>query len=531
MAYPVGVVTRTCTVGGSAAVESGTDLVLSVSIEASRGLIRDGERMPSSPEVKTSIVGGKVSFPLPVSDQSGYRDEATGMVIDVSAPNSHTHTYTATITTTRGTKFVNQRVVTFPLPTGDLSPVDVDTLIDAGTVDGVLVSVPDTWSAQVHTHPAVIAQGVDAAAARTAIGAGTSNLVLGTTAGTAKAGDYAPDLSGLVPTSRTVAGKALTGNITLAAGDLTDFTEASQDVVGAMVAAAGGTYDDAGGRITLPSTQVDIYYAVGAPGSTSVYTWTKPVGAKLIEVFRIDGGGGGGSGRQGAAGTIRGGGGGGGSGVPARYSYAASELPSTMDVSVGAGGAGAPAATSPDTNGTQGGDGGASKFGSSTHQVPSGGRAGTASGAAGGPAGWGCSAGHGSHAGGGASSTGQAGSAGASGGNNVNGSAGGGGGGGITSADSPSAGGAGGGAWGLGPGPAGGNADQPGAGGGAHLGTAYFATGGGGGGGSITGAGGSGGRGGLYGAGGGGGGGSLNGFPSGAGGPGGNGIVVVATYF
>jgi len=35
----------------------------------------------------------------------------------------------------------------------------------------------------------------NAAAARTAIGAGTSNLALGTTAGTAKAGDYAPQIS------------------------------------------------------------------------------------------------------------------------------------------------------------------------------------------------------------------------------------------------------------------------------------------------------------------------------------------------
>lgn len=40
--------------------------------------------------------------------------------------------------------------------------------------------------------PAVIAAGADQAAARTAIGAGTSNLALGTTSSTAKAGDYAP---------------------------------------------------------------------------------------------------------------------------------------------------------------------------------------------------------------------------------------------------------------------------------------------------------------------------------------------------
>jgi len=40
--------------------------------------------------------------------------------------------------------------------------------------------------------PAVIAAGADAAAARTAIGAGTSSLALGTTSSTAKAGNYTP---------------------------------------------------------------------------------------------------------------------------------------------------------------------------------------------------------------------------------------------------------------------------------------------------------------------------------------------------
>ena len=40
--------------------------------------------------------------------------------------------------------------------------------------------------------PAVIAAGADAATARAAIGAGTSNLAIGTTAATAKAGNWVP---------------------------------------------------------------------------------------------------------------------------------------------------------------------------------------------------------------------------------------------------------------------------------------------------------------------------------------------------
>lgn len=48
----------------------------------------------------------------------------------------------------------------------------------------------------------------------------------------------------------SVAGR--TGDVVLTSADLTDFIEAVQDIVGAMVAAAGGTYDDVDGTITLP---------------------------------------------------------------------------------------------------------------------------------------------------------------------------------------------------------------------------------------------------------------------------------------
>lgn len=48
--------------------------------------------------------------------------------------------------------------------------------------------------------------------------------------------------------------------LALVSADISDFTEASQDVVGALVAAAGGSYNDAAGTITLP----------GAAGGTLV---------------------------------------------------------------------------------------------------------------------------------------------------------------------------------------------------------------------------------------------------------------------
>lgn len=59
------------------------------------------------------------------------------------------------------------------------------------TVSGKPTTFPSTW-ATVSGKPAVIGAGADAAAARTAIGAGTSNLEIGTAATQAKAGNYQP---------------------------------------------------------------------------------------------------------------------------------------------------------------------------------------------------------------------------------------------------------------------------------------------------------------------------------------------------
>ena len=70
--------------------------------------------------------------------------------------------------------------------------------------------------------PAVIAAGVDAAAARAAIGAGTSSLTLGTTAGTALAGNTAfqtPLVSGT--SIKTVNSTSLLGSGDIVTGDVT----------------------------------------------------------------------------------------------------------------------------------------------------------------------------------------------------------------------------------------------------------------------------------------------------------------------
>jgi hypothetical protein len=69
-------------------------------------------------------------------------------------------------------------------------------------------------------------------------------------------------------------------------------------------------------------------------------TWTKPAGAKFVQFILIGAGSGGGSGRRGAAGGVRCGGGGGGGGSRLFCELPAGEVPSTLTVAVGTGGAG-----------------------------------------------------------------------------------------------------------------------------------------------------------------------------------------------
>jgi len=116
----------------------------------------------------------------------------------------------------------------------------------------------DARTPTTHTHPASevsdstttgrsLLTAADAAAARSAIGAGTSSLTIGTTSTTAKAGDW-------TPTWTDVTGKPST---------FPPDTEATQDIIGAMVAGAGGTYNDAAGTITLPGGFDPVQFSIG----------------------------------------------------------------------------------------------------------------------------------------------------------------------------------------------------------------------------------------------------------------------------
>jgi len=109
-----------------------------------------------------------------------------------------------------------------------------------------------------------VATAATAAAARTAIGAGTSNLVIGTTAGTAKDGAYAPAWTEITakPTFATVATTGayadLTGKPTYAT---VATTGAYADLTGKptlATVATTGAYADLTGKPTIPTTAGEV---------------------------------------------------------------------------------------------------------------------------------------------------------------------------------------------------------------------------------------------------------------------------------
>lgn len=263
---------------------------------------------------------------------------------------------------------------------------------------------------------------------------------------------------------------------------------------------------------------------------TSSGTWTRPAGARTVVVTAVGGGGGGGSGRRGAATSVRTGGGGAGGGGWSTGTFLASDLTSTVTVTVGAGGSLGAAISIDSTNGNAGGSGANSTFGG--YLNARGGGGGGAGGTGAGTAGAG-GLGHAAGVVGGASSA--TGGVGAGGGATAGGggAGGGGAGGGITTGDVAANGGSGSIVYTV-PGTVGGTAgvvDSTAPAQGSLSTLSYSAApGGGGGAASITTTAQSGANGLQPGGAGGGGGASLNGNNSGAGGTGGAGVVIVTTY-
>lgn len=123
-----------------------------------------------------------------------------------------------------------------------------------------------------------------------------------------------------------------------------------------------------GSNITGITTSQISGYGGGLGGSVGVDfqefttsgTWNKPSGVTWVKIEVIGGGGGGGSGRVG--GNANGGNGGGGSPILTGI-WAASDVPDSATITIGAGGIGGAAQTADSTDGNSGTDGGTSSFG------------------------------------------------------------------------------------------------------------------------------------------------------------------------
>jgi hypothetical protein len=295
-----------------------------------------------------------------------------------------------------------------------------------------------------------------------------------------------------------------------------------------------GTTITVSGNATYNYSDRNIATTIGF--ATSLYTWTKPTGAKSVDVFCIAGGGAGASGRVNAG--LQGGGAGAGGGLNFRTQIPATILSATEPVFVGIEGIGGTATNQINSQNIPGGTGFDSSFGAisaiTTNPFVFAGGGGGGSGTAGGSG----SAGIRNVNAAGAGGAGGSAAAGAAGSSSPISAAGGGGGGGANTTSFFNGGN---GQWVLGNNPVGGQAQSSGVEGtngvaGTSMGTSIHAGGGGSGGvGAYSGKNaGAGGNGGLYGGGGGGGGclGNFNAsFFSGKGGDGGQGIVIVTTYF
>ncbi len=248
----------------------------------------------------------------------------------------------------------------------------------------------------------------------------------------------ATDVAAAVPNTRTVAGHALSADVTVSKSDVglsnvdntadtaKPVSTAQQTAIDGKVsdtAYNAGTWDgvttiapsknavrDKIESLVIPVASDTAYDATTWNGNTDVPTknavrdkietmggttdvqtfnadgtWNKPAGVKIVKVEVIGSGGGGGGGARNSSTTvIRGAGRCGGGGSHIKTWFLADDLPSSVAIVVGAGGTSGAGATSNASAGSNGGTGGVTKFGTGTYPslIVNGGTGGTGGAAA-----------------------------------------------------------------------------------------------------------------------------------------------------
>lgn len=522
--------------------------VIYVAIDTRRAYRWSGSAyLEISPSEVTSVAGKTGAVSLVAADVSGAVSTDDARLANARTPTKHAASHQSGGADAIFDQDLNKG--------GDVSFVSL-TVTDAGTLllQGDGITFADS------TNQTTAYTGKIGSVAGLPIVTGAAGVLqagaFGTAAGQVCQGNDSRLSDARVPTAHTHAASDITsGTIAAArlgsgAADATTFLRGDQTYAAPPVTSVDGST----GAVTITKSEIYDFTATSKPasatGSGGSYSWTVPTGAKAIQILCVGAGGGGGSGRRGATSTARGGGGGGAAGAPLLASWAVSELPSTtLSINSPAGGAGASAVTTDNTDGSFGSDASSACSVTSsgylllTTKRASGGGAGTTAGGSG----FGFWAGDAiDYTTFGGASSGAAGSATGAGANTAQNNRvtcyGGGGGGAATSANASGAGG-------DSLIPYGGtqsvyyvygtDATQGGTAGGGNgsngkARNAIFGPlggGGSGGGGNASGAGGSGGNGAFPGGGGGGGGASLNGNASGKGGNGGGALVRITVLY
>lgn len=159
MTWPATVITRYVSFGKAVILETGTDLSLRAVTRASRSLVSmaEGFRMETqSASVETAEPGEEITFLLPVTNQPGWADAATGMALEVGG-DRHSHLYTTTLTIYSGSTMVRTyQIGPYPVPQG-AGILDGDTmLVPSGTEDGALIPLPEAWAQIIEDASAIL---------------------------------------------------------------------------------------------------------------------------------------------------------------------------------------------------------------------------------------------------------------------------------------------------------------------------------------------------------------------------------------
>ena len=141
--FPSGITLRTVTYTGGGLPGVGDEQIIEIAVMPLTALIWKANRWQMPAHGWSARGFDTASLAIPVTDQVGYQMPSGK---DAGSPSTQ---YWIRVRVYYGTNLVNEVSDIVPIPTGDGSPIDLDTLLPVGTQAGGVVPAPDTWSARL----------------------------------------------------------------------------------------------------------------------------------------------------------------------------------------------------------------------------------------------------------------------------------------------------------------------------------------------------------------------------------------------